>query len=76
MTLTVLAKSEAEARAMQSRLAKLQTVDKTISLFNFLPEQQEEKLATIDEMAMTLGQRNQSFPQLKTGTDPLPGYSA
>ena len=73
MTLTVLAKSEAEALTMQSRLAKLKSVDKTVSLFDFVPEQQEEKLTIIDEMAMTLGQRNQSFPQLKTGTDPLPG---
>ncbi len=73
MTLTVLAKSEAEARAMQNRLSQLKTVDKTVSLFDFVPEQQSDKLDTIDEMAMTLGQRNQAFPPLKTGTDPAPG---
>jgi hopanoid biosynthesis associated RND transporter like protein HpnN len=72
MTLTVLAKSEAEARATQKKLLQLKTVNKTISLFDFVPEQQEDKLLVIDEMAMTLGFRSQLFPQLKVGTDPLP----
>jgi hypothetical protein len=72
MTLTVLAKSESDARDMQKKLAGLKTVDKTISLFDFVPEDQEEKLGIIDEMALTLGFRAQSFPQLKTGIDPLP----
>jgi hypothetical protein len=72
MTLTVLAKSESEARDVQKKLAGLKSVDKTVSLFNFVPEDQEQKLGIIDEMALTLGSRSQSFPQLKTGTDPLP----
>ena len=72
MTLTVLAKNQADAHAMQKKLSQLKTVDKTISLFDFVPGQQEDKLAIIDEMAMTLGARSQSFPQLKTGTDPIP----
>ena len=72
MTLTVLAKSEGEARTMQKQLQSLSTVDKTVSLFDFVPEQQQDKLAIIDEMAMTLGQQGQSFPQLKAGDDPVP----
>jgi hopanoid biosynthesis associated RND transporter like protein HpnN len=72
MTLTVLAKSEDEARTMQKQLQSLSTVDKTVSLFDFVPDQQEDKLAIIDEMAMTLGQQGQSFPQLKAGDDPVP----
>jgi predicted RND superfamily exporter protein len=47
-------------------------VDSTVSLFNFVPENQEEKLEIIDEMVMTLGSQNQPFPQLKTGTDLRP----
>ena len=72
MTLTVLAKTADEARAVQKQLLNLATVDKTVSLFDFVPDQQEDKLAIIDEMAMTLGQQGQSFPQLKTGEDPIP----
>ncbi|MGD0958595.1 MAG: MMPL family transporter [Methylomonas sp.] len=73
MTLTVLAKNEAEARSMQKKLSQLKTVNKTISLFDYVPDKQEEKLTIIDEMAVTLGFRNQSFPQLKAGADPTPG---
>jgi hopanoid biosynthesis associated RND transporter like protein HpnN len=72
MTLTVLAKNEAEARAIEKKLGELKTVDKTVSLFDFVPEQQEDKLAIIDEMAMTLGPQSQFFPQLKIGADPIP----
>ncbi|WFP49522.1 MMPL family transporter [Methylomonas sp. EFPC3] len=72
MTLTVLVKSEAEAKAMQTKLAALKTVDKTVSLFDFVPEDQEEKLGVIDDMALALGPQSQSFPQLKSGADPLP----
>ncbi|PPD33032.1 MAG: hopanoid biosynthesis-associated RND transporter HpnN [Methylomonas sp.] len=72
MTLTVLVKSEAEALAMQKKLSGLTTVDKTVSLFDFVPDDQESKLAIVDDMMLTLGPQSQSFPQLKTGTDPKP----
>jgi len=72
MTLTVLVNSETEAKAMQSKLAALATVDKTVSLFDFVPDDQEEKLGVIDDMALALGPQSQSFPQLKSGVDPLP----
>ncbi|AEF98889.1 MMPL family transporter [Methylomonas methanica] len=72
MTLTVLAHSEAEARAMQKKLGSLKTVDKTVSLFDFVPKDQESKLNIVDDMMMTLGPQSQSFPQLKMGTDPKP----
>lgn len=72
MTLTVLVKNEADARTMQKTLESLSTVDSTVSLFDFVPENQAEKLEIIDEMAMTLGPQSQSFPQLKTGTDLRP----
>ncbi|WP_415879629.1 MMPL family transporter [Methylomonas sp. TEB] len=72
MTLTVLVKNEDEARAAQKKLESLKTVDKTISLFDFVPDDQESKLGIIDDMVLTLGPQSQFFPQLKTGTDPLP----
>lgn len=71
MTLTVLAKNEQETREMQKKLSSLKTVDKTVSLLDFVPKDQDEKLAIIDDMALTVGARAQSFPQLKTGTDPV-----
>jgi hypothetical protein len=37
-----------------------------------VPDDQESKLAIVDDMMMTLGPQSQSFPQLKTGTDPKP----
>lgn len=70
MTLTVLAASADAAHSMQQKLAALKTVDKTVSLFDFVPDDQETKLDTIDGMAMTLGFRSQRFPQLKSGIDP------
>ena len=72
MTLTVLARSEDEAKAMRKTLAKLSTVDKTVSLFDFVPDDQENKLAIIDDMVLTLGPQGQSFPPLKTATDLKP----
>ncbi len=72
MTLTVLVKNEADARAMQQKLESLTTVDSTVSLFDFVPEDQESKLAIIDEMMMTLGPQSQAFPLLKTGIELKP----
>lgn len=72
MTLTVMATSQAEADSMRKKLSQLKTVDKTLSLSDFVPDDQDVKLAIIDEMAMTLGFRNKKFPTLKTGEDPEP----
>ena len=73
MTLTVLAKDENSAKAMQQKLSTLASVDKTISLFDFQPTAQDDKLALIEEMSLMLGAQTQSFPALKTDTDPVPG---
>lgn len=72
MTMTVLAKNESEARAIQQKLSTLKTVDKTVSLFDFVPADQQNKLAIIDDMMLTLGPQGQSFPYLKTGIDLKP----
>ncbi|PPD22268.1 MAG: hopanoid biosynthesis-associated RND transporter HpnN [Methylomonas sp.] len=72
MTLTYLADSAAEVQSVSARLKQLPTVDKTISLLDFVPDEQDDKLAIIDEMVMTLGPQGQFFPQLKTGSDPKP----
>ncbi|MDO9104101.1 MAG: MMPL family transporter [Methylovulum sp.] len=71
MTLTVLAKDENAAKALQKKLGSLASVDKTVSFFDFLPADQDEKLAVIEEMALTLGLNLKKFPALKSDYDPV-----
>ena len=75
MTLTVLAQNENSAKALQQKLSALASVDKTVSLFDFQPAEQEDKLALIEEMGLILGAQTQNFPALKTDADPVPGIN-
>jgi hopanoid biosynthesis associated RND transporter like protein HpnN len=75
MTLTVLAKDENSAKAMEQKLSSLASVDKTVSLFDFQPTAQDDKLALIEEMGLMLGAQTQNFPALKTDNDPVPGIN-
>jgi len=62
MTLTSLATSEAQARELKARFEHLPTVDKVVTLFDFIPEEQPEKLAIIEDLGLVLGPQLQSFP--------------
>jgi hopanoid biosynthesis associated RND transporter like protein HpnN len=75
MTLTVLAEDAQKAKAIQQQLSVLGSVDKTISLFDFIPSSQEDKLAMIEDMAMVLGSQAQGFPALKPDNDPTAGIN-
>jgi len=75
LTLTVLAKDESSAKALEQKLSTLASVDKTVSLFDFQPTEQDDKLALIEEMSLMLGTQMQSFPALKTDPDPVPGIN-
>ncbi len=75
MTLTVLAKDESSAKALEQKLSTLASVDKTVSLFDFQPTGQDDKLALIEEMGLMLGAQTQHFPALKTDADPVPGIN-
>ena len=75
MTLTVLAADEQKAKAIQQKLSGLGSVDKTVSLFDFVPSAQEEKLALIEDMGMVLGSQSQSFPALTPDNDPTPAIN-
>ncbi|MDD1624897.1 MAG: MMPL family transporter, partial [Methylococcaceae bacterium] len=75
MTLTILASDEQKAKSMQQKLSELGSVDKTVSLFDFIPSAQEEKLAMIEDMAMMLGSQAQGFPSLKPDNDPVPAIN-
>lgn len=70
MTLTVLAENEQQAKALQEKIETLASVDKTISLFDFIPSGQEDKLAIIEEMSLLLGSQAQGFPPLRYDVDP------
>jgi len=75
MTLTALAKDENQTKAIQKKLSAVASVDKTVSLFDFIPDDQEEKLAIIEEITLMLGLQTQVFPALKTETDPSPSIN-
>ncbi len=55
MFLTVLAEGESEAKRLKARLAQLETVKAAVSVFDLVPQDQEDKLAIIEEMALLLG---------------------
>jgi hopanoid biosynthesis associated RND transporter like protein HpnN len=75
MTLTVLAKDENSAKNLEQKLSALPEVDKTVSLFDFQPSEQDDKLALIEEMSLMLGAQMQSFPTLKEDPDPIPAIN-
>jgi hypothetical protein len=62
----VLALSLAEADALAAELTALDQVDRALTLSSFVPEDQEQKLALIDDLAFYLG------PILEPGPPPEP----
>lgn len=56
-SLTVLAANEEEATSLQSKLARLSSVDSVVTVRSFIPEEQEDKLTLIDQLSVTLGSR-------------------
>lgn len=50
-----LADGEEEASRLTQRLTSLPEVSKVVTILDFVPTEQEEKLALIEEMALTLG---------------------
>jgi len=54
-SIMVLTPDAGQVSIIQQRLGRLDTVDKTISLFNFIPSDQDEKLAIVDDMSLLLG---------------------
>ncbi|ARO86716.1 hopanoid biosynthesis-associated RND transporter HpnN [Nitrosospira lacus] len=75
LTLNVLTKDENSTKILQQKLSALASVDKTISLFDLQPTDQDEKLAVIEELGLILGPQGQQFPQLKIDADPVPGIT-
>ena len=75
LTLNVLTKDKHSTEILQQELSALASVDKTISLFDLQPTDQDEKLDIIEELGLILGPQVQQFPQLKTDANPVPGIT-
>ncbi|CAL1239336.1 MMPL family transporter [Candidatus Methylocalor cossyra] len=67
MTLAALAQSEAEARDKIQRFQELPTVDRVMSVLQLIPEEQAEKLATIEDLALIMGPQLDRFPPPRQG---------
>ncbi len=69
-TMNVLVKDEAAARALTMKMQKLPTVDKALSLFDLVPQDQENSRLQLDDLAFTLGPALDSpQPSSATGAD-------
>jgi hopanoid biosynthesis associated RND transporter like protein HpnN len=62
MTLTVLTDDGEEAKSVAQRLEKLKTVEEAVTIFDFIPKQQEPKLEVVQELALVMGLRFSEFP--------------
>jgi len=65
MTLTILADNESEALDKARQLSRLPSVESALTIFDFVPEDQEIKLDMIHELALLMGFRFATFPQLR-----------
>jgi len=54
-SIMVLTPDGRQVHALQQRINQLNSVDKSISLFDFIPSNQDEKLTLIDDMSLMLG---------------------
>lgn len=64
MTLTVLAKDKTDALATAQKLKQLDSVENAITIYDFVPDQQEEKIAIIEELSLLMGLQITTFPPL------------
>ncbi|MGR9085635.1 MAG: MMPL family transporter [Gammaproteobacteria bacterium] len=62
MTLSVLADDEKEVHAMAQQLKALKTVEEAVTIFDFVPSEQEQKLEVIEELALVMGLHFNEFP--------------
>jgi hopanoid biosynthesis associated RND transporter like protein HpnN len=62
MTLSSLARSEAEAREREARFLQLPSVDRVMTIFDLIPEDQDEKLAIIADLSLIMGTQLSHFP--------------
>lgn len=68
----VLAKDHQETKRLAQRLAELPEVSKVITILDFVPAEQEEKLQLVEEMALTMGPISVSSRARATEEDTSP----
>ena len=68
LTLTVIAEDKDSALSKADKLEKLDPVENAITIFDFMPEDQEEKLEIIEEIGIMLGLQMGVFPPIHQGT--------
>lgn len=71
LTLAALARSESEAEDMAHRFESLPTVDRVVRLSSFIPEEQPEKLAIIEDLSLIIGADLAKFPSQLAAIDNL-----
>ncbi|AKH37732.1 MULTISPECIES: MMPL family transporter [Nitrosomonas] len=64
LTLTTLANSKQEVLNTVQKLETLDSVESVVTIFNFLPNNQEEKLIIMQDLSLILGLYITSFPPL------------
>jgi hopanoid biosynthesis associated RND transporter like protein HpnN len=69
--LYALSNSLAESRQLSEQLQVLPTVHGTITLEDLVPDDQEEKLFVIEDLAMILGAQLSQFPKILTPSDTI-----
>lgn len=67
-TLTTLVGNKEEALITAQRLRALHSVESAITVFNFVPLNQDEKLAALQDLSLMLGLHVTSFPSVRSDT--------
>jgi hopanoid biosynthesis associated RND transporter like protein HpnN len=62
MTLTVLAESRDEALAKAEKLSQLESVENAITIEDYIPKDQEAKLAILEDLSLVMGFQLATFP--------------
>lgn len=62
MTLTVLATNKKDALNTVQKMKQLDSVENAITIFDFVPNDQDEKLAIIEELSLLMGLHLTNFP--------------
>jgi hopanoid biosynthesis associated RND transporter like protein HpnN len=62
MTLTVLSQNKEEAFAKSRKLKRLDSVENAITIVDYIPDNQDAKLAIIEDLALVMGLQLTAFP--------------
>jgi uncharacterized protein len=62
MTLTVLANNKHQALDMAQKLTRLNSVENAITIYDYIPADQDAKLAIIEDLALVMGLQLTAFP--------------